>query len=401
MKTLIKMQRMKMKVINKFRVIAVTFLLFILSSPIFAETSTESGGGLESIIKIMVAVTAFLVAVIMWLVLVYSEKSEVAEESGFKKLLQTLNQRPSVDEEQKLLLDHDFDGIKELNNKIPPWFMAIFYATIIWSVIYMVDFHILGSGNVQEDEYAEEVRIAEMEREILNRSGSLVNEETVTRLNDDIALASGKDIYIKNCAACHGMGGEGLVGPNFADDYWIHGGGIKNIFKTVKYGVPQKGMISWQTQLDPTQMQEVSSYIMTLRGTNPPNQKGPEGKKWDSSLEDDASGGNMDDKGVGPVESIELDEIDQALVKNGENLFITKCSACHKIDKRFVGPALKGVTQRRAPEWIMNMILDPDKMVKENPTAKQLLAEYISPMANQSLTQDEARAILEYFRTQN
>lgn len=398
---LIKMQRMKMKVINKFRVIAIAFLLFILSSPLFAETGTESGGGLESIIKIMVAVTAFLVAVIMWLVLVYSEKSEVAEESGFKKLLQTINQRPPVDEEQKLLLDHDFDGIKELNNKIPPWFMAIFYATIIWSVIYMVDFHILGSGNVQEDEYAEEVRIAEMEREILNRSGSLVNEETVTMLNDDIALASGKDIFIKSCAACHGMGGEGLVGPNFADDYWIHGGGIKNIFKTVKYGVPQKGMISWQTQLDPTQMQEVSSYIITLRGTNPPNQKGPEGKKWDSSLEEDPSAGNMSDKGIGPVESIELGEIDQALVNNGENLFITKCSACHKIDKRFVGPALKGVTQRRSPEWIMNMILDPDKMVKENPTAKQLLAEYLSPMANQSLTQDEARAILEYFRTQN
>jgi len=398
---LIKMQRMKMKVINKFRVIAIAFLLFILSSPLFAETGAESGGGLESIIKIMVAVTAFLVAVIMWLVLVYSEKSEAAEQSGFSKLLQTLTQRPSVDDEQKLLLDHDFDGIKELNNKIPPWFMAIFYATMIWAVIYMVDFHVLGSGNVQEDEYAEEVQIAEMEREILNRSGSLVNEETVVVLKDDIAIASGKEIFVKNCAACHGMGGEGLVGPNFTDDYWIHGGGIKNVFKIVKYGVPQKGMISWQTQLDPTQMQEVSSYILSLRGTTPPNQKGPEGKKWDSSLEEDASAGDMSDKGVGPVQNVELGEIDPALVKTGEETFITKCSACHKIEKRFVGPALKGVTQRRSPEWIMNMILDPDKMVKENPTAKQLLAEYLSPMANQSLTQDEARAILEYFRTQN
>jgi len=390
-----------MKVINKFRVIAIAFLLFILSSPLFAETGAESGGGLESIIKIMVAVTAFLVAVIMWLVLVYSEKSEAAEQSGFSKLLQTLTQRPSVDDEQKLLLDHDFDGIKELNNKIPPWFMAIFYATMIWAVIYMVDFHVLGSGNVQEDEYAEEVQIAEMEREILNRSGSLVNEETVVVLKDDIAIASGKEIFVKNCAACHGMGGEGLVGPNFTDDYWIHGGGIKNVFKIVKYGVPQKGMISWQTQLDPTQMQEVSSYILSLRGTTPPNQKGPEGKKWDSSLEEDASAGDMSDKGVGPVQNVELGEIDPALVKTGEETFITKCSACHKIEKRFVGPALKGVTQRRSPEWIMNMILDPDKMVKENPTAKQLLAEYLSPMANQSLTQDEARAILEYFRTQN
>ncbi|MCB0732778.1 MAG: c-type cytochrome, partial [Ignavibacteriae bacterium] len=268
---------MKMKVIKNFNVIAVIFLLFILSSPIFAETTAESGGGLESIIKIMVAVTAFLVAVIMWLVLVYSEKSESAEESGFRKLMQMLNQRPSIDDEQKLLLDHDFDGIKELNNKIPPWFMAIFYGSMLWAAYYMVDYHILGSGNVQEDEYAAEVQVAAMEREILNKSGALVNEETVTVLDDVAAIASGKEIFIKNCAACHGMNGEGLVGPNFTDDYWIHGNKINDLFKTIKYGVPQKGMISWQAQLDPTQMQEVASYILTLRGTNPPNQKAPEG----------------------------------------------------------------------------------------------------------------------------
>ena len=92
-------------------------------------------------------------------------------------------------------------------------------------------------------------------------------------------------------------------------------------------------------------------------------------------------------------------EIDNALVATGKNLFDIKCSACHKVEKRFVGPAIRGVIQRRSPEWIMNMILDPDKMIKENPTAKQLLAEYLAPMANQSLTQNEARAILEYFRT--
>jgi len=90
-------------------------------------------------------------------------------------------------------------------------------------------------------------------------------------------IKKSKDIFIKNCAACHGMNGEGLVGPNFTDEYWIHGGGIKDLFKTIKYGVPQKGMISWESQLDPTQMQEVSSYILTLKGTNPPNQKAPEG----------------------------------------------------------------------------------------------------------------------------
>jgi cytochrome c oxidase cbb3-type subunit 3 len=267
-----------MKVINKLKFITIVFFMVTLASPIFAQTAAaEEDGSLGSIIKIMVALTAFLVAVIMWLVLVYSEKGETAEESGFKKLMMMLNQRPPIDEEQSLLLDHDFDGIKELNNKIPPWFMAIFYISIIWAVIYMVDFHILGSGNVQEDEYAEEVRIASLEREILNKSGALVNEDNVTVLDDAGALASGKDIFVKNCAACHGMGGEGLVGPNFTDDYWIHGNQIGDLFKTIKYGVPAKGMISWESQLSPNQMQEVASYILTLRGTNPPNPKAPEG----------------------------------------------------------------------------------------------------------------------------
>ena len=106
------------------------------------------------------------------------------------------------------------------------------------------------------------------------------------------------------------------------------------------------------------------------------------------------------DKGVGPITSITLGEIDPALAEQGKVLFASKCSACHKIDKRFVGPALKGVIDRRTPEWIMNMILNPDKMVVENEEAKKLLSEYLSPMANQSLKEEEARAILEYFRTE-
>ncbi len=107
----------------------------------------------------------------------------------------------------------------------------------------------------------------------------------------------------------------------------------------------------------------------------------------------------MKDKGIGPVTSITLGEIDQAMADQGKELFKAKCSACHKEDKRFVGPAIAGVTERRTPEWIMNMILNPEGMVAENPIAKQLLAEYLSPMANQSLTEQEARLILEYFRT--
>ena len=107
----------------------------------------------------------------------------------------------------------------------------------------------------------------------------------------------------------------------------------------------------------------------------------------------------MKDKGIGPISSVILGDIDEAMVATGKEVFKTKCSACHKVTKRFVGPAMAGVTERRTPEWIMNMILNPEEMVAKNPIAKKLLAEYLSPMANQSLTEDEARQILEYFRT--
>jgi len=109
----------------------------------------------------------------------------------------------------------------------------------------------------------------------------------------------------------------------------------------------------------------------------------------------------MTDKGVGPIKNLTLGDLDAALVTKGEGIYKSKCTACHKISKRFVGPGLKGITAKRTPEWIMNMILNPEVMVVENEAAKQLLIEYSAPMANQSLTEEEARAILEYLRTKN
>jgi mono/diheme cytochrome c family protein len=109
----------------------------------------------------------------------------------------------------------------------------------------------------------------------------------------------------------------------------------------------------------------------------------------------------MDDKGVGPITSVTLGEIDESLAAKGKEIFRAKCTACHKINKRYIGPALKGVTKKQSPEWIMNMILNPEVMIAKNATAKALLAEFSAPMANQHLTEDEARAVLEYFRTKN
>jgi len=121
--------------------------------------------------------------------------------------------------------------------------------------------------------------------------------------------------------------------------------------------------------------------------------------KVEAEVKEVAEANPMDDKGIGPIKSITLGEIDEAMVAEGKEVFKMKCSACHKVSKRVVGPAMKGITERRSPEWIMNMILNPEEMVAKNPIAKKLLAEYLAPMANQNLTEKEARLILEYFRT--
>ncbi len=109
----------------------------------------------------------------------------------------------------------------------------------------------------------------------------------------------------------------------------------------------------------------------------------------------------MTNKGVGPITSVELGaSVDQAMADKGKAVYEAKCTACHKPLEKFIGPAPKGILERRSPEWVMNMILNPEKMVKEDPIAKKLLMEFNgSPMANQNLTEDEARQVLEYFRT--
>ncbi|QCX39396.1 cytochrome c [Aureibaculum algae] len=108
----------------------------------------------------------------------------------------------------------------------------------------------------------------------------------------------------------------------------------------------------------------------------------------------------MQNKGIGPITSVTLAaEVDQELAKTGKEVYEKMCTACHKAEKKFIGPAPKGILERRSPEWVMNMILNPDGMVKEDPIAKALLAEYLSPMSNQNLTEEQARAVLEYFRT--
>lgn len=172
---------------------------------------------------------------------------------------------------------HDFDGIQEYDNDLPPWWKTMFYVTIVFAIGYMLHYHVFMSGPLQAEEYE-----MEMQEAALFASKTEDDPNAVTDykpLTDAVALESGKSIYAANCAACHGTEGQGTVGPNLTDEYWLHGGEVNEIFKTVKFGVPAKGMVPWQGKLSKDQMLEVSSYILSLKGSNPANAKEPQGEK--------------------------------------------------------------------------------------------------------------------------
>lgn len=177
----------------------------------------------------------------------------------------------------KILSGHEYDGIKELDNKLPKWWLWLFYITIVFAMVYFFRFHIIKTGDLQEVEYDKEVAAAMIKYKEI-RAANTVDPSTVTVLTDAAALESGKAIYDKSCSVCHLPQGQGLVGPNLTDEYWLHGCSVNDIYSLIVKGVPDKGMISWKDQLTPQQIQQVSSYIISLQGTNPPNPKAPQGE---------------------------------------------------------------------------------------------------------------------------
>lgn len=199
---------------------------------------------------------------------------------NFKGINDSLWKLVPLEKEADIDLGHEFDGIRELDNRLPPWWLYIFYGTILFAAVYLYFYMFTDKGIRQEQEYEYAMEKGEeMKLAYLATQANAIDENSVEALTGD-EIAEGQSIYKASCAACHGLAGEGGVGPNLTDQYWIHGGGIKNVFKTIKYGVPDKGMISWQAQLNPAAMQKVASYILTLEGTNPPNQKEKQGEIW-------------------------------------------------------------------------------------------------------------------------
>ena len=276
---------------KKFSYFSICISLFLVSSSFAQTTTTTAKPDFPPSYYDIVAMFLIAIIIISFIAIVYyegrkgaaEEEDLVKQPSAFAKFRRAITKTTPVETEHELLLDHDYDGIRELDSKVPPWFLWLFYISIFFAVVYMLDYHVLNSSPLQDEEYQLQVQQAEVERAALINSGAFLNEESVTLLTDPAALDAGKQIFTTNCVACHAADGGGLVGPNLTDDYWIHGGGIKNIFKVIKYGVVAKGMISWQSQLNPKQMQDVASYVISLHGTSPANPKQQEGTIWKES----------------------------------------------------------------------------------------------------------------------
>lgn len=187
------------------------------------------------------------------------------------------NKAVTVEREADIMLDHDYDGIRELDNSLPPWWKYGFYLTIVIGVVYLWYYHGGGKGPSSYDEYAAEVKAGEEARAAyLARSADNVDEHSV-QMGDAASIAAGATIFKNNCAACHAGDGGGGVGPNLTDDYWLHGGSIRDVFASIKYGWPDKGMKSWKSDFSPKQIADLASFVRSLKGSNPAAPKEQQG----------------------------------------------------------------------------------------------------------------------------
>ena len=214
----------------------------------------------------------------------YNEKVAQEKASQFKwikeKYKESLDSR-AITEENEIILDHNYDGIKELDNNLPPWWVYMFYATIIFAAVYLVRFEIFNDYN-QDEEYQIAVAEARIEIEEWKKTAKdLVDVNSVTLLADASDLKAGQAIFTNNCVVCHKADGGGGIGPNLTDAHWILGGGIKNVFNTISEGGRDgKGMVSWKNDLKPLEMAQVSSYLLGFQGTTPAEPKAAEGEIW-------------------------------------------------------------------------------------------------------------------------
>jgi cytochrome c oxidase cbb3-type subunit III len=206
---------------------------------------------------------------------------KITDSKLYQKIKKWFVKSSPIEEEGELLLNHDYDGIKELDNDLPPWWTKLFYACIIFAFIYLAKYHILGHED-QTQEFETEMAEAKLAVEEYKKTAKdLIDFETVTLLTDAGDIAAGKKVFETNCIACHRPDAGGAIGPNLTDNQWILGGGIKNVFHTITEGGRDgKGMVAWKGTLKPSEIQQVASYVLSLQGSNPKDPKPAEGDVW-------------------------------------------------------------------------------------------------------------------------
>ncbi|MCE7054838.1 c-type cytochrome [Algoriphagus sp. AGSA1] len=291
-----------------------TLCSLMFSNPLLAQDESISSvvqgmGATELTIFIIIGVILGVILLLLVLLLYMlsfisevfrKENPQLAEQPGwwesFKKRFVTGDVKEELSQD-KLMDDHSYDGIQELDNFMPPWLQYVFSGTIVLAIVYFGYYTVLGYGKTGVEEYEEEIRIAAIEAEARGASALASVDETNVEVDySDVALSSGKTIFDTNCAACHASDGGGGVGPNLVDQYWIHGGDVKDLFKVIKYGVIEKGMVPWEDQLNPQQIQAVSSYILSLQGTTPAAPKAPQGELYESKENSD-----LPDESISPA----------------------------------------------------------------------------------------------------
>lgn len=267
---------------------------------------------LISILGFLFLVMLVLILIIRTLVNVLRnipEKAHVPSLIFQKNFLDVFNKSVAVEKEEAIVLDHDYDGIRELDNDLPPWWKYGFILTIIVSVLYVGYYHYWG-GPSQLDEYKTEVAKGEAEKAAyLAKSSGNVDENTVTMVLDAGELAAAENSFHATCGACHANDGGGTVGPNLTDDYWLHGGSLSDVFKSIKYGWPDKGMKSWKDDFSPKQIAALTSYVKTLKGTKPLVAKEPQGDLF-------VEGGDKSIDSVSNKTDPKLEPVDKKLNKD-------------------------------------------------------------------------------------
>lgn len=244
---------------------------------------------------VVVLVTA---AVAIYVIRIFSIFIRMAEKEQAERLGRSYVQKPSwwtrvwarindsvpLSQEGEIDLGHDYDGIRELDNHLPPWWKWLFYGTIVWAFFYLIIYHVLGSLPLSEQEYQNE--IARAEERILAAKASqpqaTIDANALQFSKDQAIIEAGKSVYVNNnCASCHRNDGGGTtIGPNLTDSYWIHGGDIRDLFRTINEGVVEKGMPAWGKVMSPQDVRDVAFYVMSLQGSNPPNAKQPQGELY-------------------------------------------------------------------------------------------------------------------------